>query len=213
MENPAATLYCSNTRCQASNPQSNKFCQNCRTPLLRRYLWAIGQAIDAYKPGEVIAERYLLIAQRILLDTKPGMPPETPQDFPQGIMSYLRLSPYGLHVPKVYGCVTSMQQGRTPVIWLLEDAPIYESGIFRGTQTSDTEGQLLPELGSVWKGAPAIRQLNWLWQLATLLQPLRRESVASSLLIHILIRVEGSIIRFVQVYPDAKQAPILPPIG
>ena len=213
MENPAATLHCSNTRCQASNPQSNKFCQNCRTPLLRRYLWAIGQAIDTYKPGEVIADRYLLVGQRILLDTKPGMPPETPQDFPQGIMPYLRLSPYGLHIPKVYGCVTSMQQSRTTAIWLLEDAPIYGSGIFRGTQTSDPEGQLLPELGSVWKGAPGIRQLNWLWQLATLWQPLSSEGVASSLLKPSLLRVEGSIIRFLELYPDTKQAPTLQQLG
>src|SRR5919199_4170125 len=109
MENPAATLYCSNTRCQAPNPQSNKFCQQCRTPLLRRYLWALGQRIEAYKAGEVLADRYMLVGQHILLDTKPGMSPETPQEIPQGIAPYLRLSPYGLHIPQVYGRLTPTQ--------------------------------------------------------------------------------------------------------
>ena len=93
MENPAATIYCSNIRCQAPNPQSNKFCQQCRTPLLRRYLWAVGQGIEAFKPGEMIADRYVLVNSRVLLDTQPGTPPETPFDIPPSLAPYLRLAP------------------------------------------------------------------------------------------------------------------------
>ena len=213
MENPAATLYCSNTRCQAPNPQSNKFCQQCRTPLLRRYLWAIAQGIEDYQLGEAIADRYLLVRQRIVLDTKPGMPPETPQEIPQGIAPYLRLFPYGLHIPKVYGCVTPKDGRSSHPIWLLEEAPIYTSGSHRGTKAADSEGQLLPELSSVWKDSPAVRQLNWLWQLATLWQPLSSEGVASSLLKPAFLRVEGPLIRLLELHPDTNQAPTLQQLG
>ncbi len=212
MENPAATLHCPNTRCQAPNPQSNNFCQKCRTPLLRRYLWAIGQGIDAYKPGEVIAGRYAIVHQRILLDTKPGMPPETPQEVPQGIASYLRLSPYGLHIPQVYGRLTASNGRRNSEIWLLEEAPIYTGSIVRATEVAEA-GQLLPELASVWKDAPAVRQLNWLWQLANLWQPLSSEGVASSLLSPTLLRVEGSLVRLLELQPDKSNAPTLQQLG
>jgi serine/threonine protein phosphatase PrpC len=213
MENPATTLHCSNTRCQAPNPHSNKFCQQCRTPLLRRYLWALGQGIEAYKPGEAIAGRYLLVRQRILLDTKPGMPPETPQEIPRSLTPYLRLSPYGLNLPQVYGRATPVEGRRSPEIWLLEEAPIYTGGSLRETEAADVEGQLLPQLTSVWKDAPAVRQLNWLWQMATLWQPLSSEGVASSLLTPGLLRVEGSLVRLLELQPDASKAPTLKQLG
>src|SRR5919202_632445 len=213
MENPAATIHCSNIRCQAPNPQSNKFCQQCRTPLLRRYLWALGQEIEAYTSGEVLAGRYLLVRQRILLDTKPGTPPEMPQDIPQGIAPYLRLSLYGLHIPQVYGQLTPMERRGSPEIWLLEEAPINTGSLQGGGEAADTQGQLLPELTSVWKDAPPMRQLNWLWQLANLWQPLSSEGVASSLLTPALLRVEGPIVRLLELQPDTKGAPILKQLG
>ena len=213
MENPAATLHCSNIRCQAPNPQSNKFCQQCRTPLLRRYLWALGQGIEAYKPGEVLAGRYVLVRQRILLDTKPGTPPEMAQDIPQGIAPYLRLSPYGLHLPQVYGQLTPMERRGSPEIWLLEEAPINTGSLHGGREAADTGGQLLPELTSVWKDAPPVRQLNWLWQLANLWQPLSSEGVTSSLLTQALLRVEGPIVRLLELQTDTKGAPRLQELG
>ncbi|MCA1992599.1 MAG: protein phosphatase 2C domain-containing protein [Coleofasciculus sp. S288] len=213
MENPAATLHCPNTRCQAPNPQSNKFCQNCRTPLLRRYLWALGQDIDAYKPGEVLAGRYVVVRQRIVLDTQPGMPPETPQEIPQELAPYLKLSPYGLHLPQVYGQLSLTQGRRHSQVWLLEDAPIYAGGSLQGKEARYVEGQLFPQLTSVWKDAPAMRQLNWLWQLANLWQPLSSEGVASSLLVPDLLRVEGSIVRLLALQPDTRSAPTLQQLG
>lgn len=213
MEDLAATLYCSNTRCQAPNPQSNKFCQQCRTPLLRRYLWAIGQGIDTYQPGELLANRYVVVGQRVLLETKPGMPPETPQELPGGITPYLRLSPYGLHIPQVYGCVTLPEGRSRSQTWLLEDAAIYAGSSLMGKEAANTEGQLLPELTSAWKDAPAIRQLNWLWQMANLWEPISREGVAASLLTPALLRVEGSILRLLELHPDPKQAPTLKHLG
>ncbi|HAJ63331.1 MAG TPA: serine/threonine protein phosphatase [Cyanobacteria bacterium UBA8543] len=213
METRAATLHCSNIRCQAPNPQSNKFCQQCRTPLLRRYLWAMGSAIDAYKPGEVLAGRYELVQPRILLDTQPGLPPETPLEIPRVLAPYLRLSPYGLHLPQVYGRLTLTEERRRSEVWLLEDAPISTGASLSGKEAASAEGYLLPELTSVWKNATAVRQLNWLWQMASLWQPLSSEGVASSLLAPTLLRVEGSIVRLLELQLDTKGAPTLQELG
>ena len=215
MEIPAATIYCSNTRCQAPNPQSNKFCQQCRTPLTKRYLWAIGQGIEAFKSGEAIANRYVLVYPRIVLDTQPGTPPETPPDIPPNLAPYLRLAPYALHIPQVYGRLLPLEGRSRSEIWLLEDVPLYSSAIGRsgGMDAPQLEGQLLPELTNVWKDAPAVRQLNWLWQLATLWQPLKSEGVASSLLDPQLLRVEGSIVRLLELHLDTKPTPTLSQLG
>lgn len=217
MENPAATIYCSNIRCQAPNPQSNKFCQQCRTPLLRRYLWAVGQGIEAFKPGETIADRYVLVNSRVLLDTQPGTPPETPFDIPPSLAPYLRLAPYGLHIPQLYGRLLPIDKRSRSEVWLLEDAPIYNSAAGQdsrsGKEARQLEGQVLPDLAHVWKGAPAIRQLNWLWQLATLWQPLSSEGVVSSLLSPTLLRVEGPVLRLLELQLDTKSAPTLKQLG
>src|SRR5919202_1011828 len=217
MENPAATIHCSNIRCQAPNPQSNKFCQQCRTPLLRRYLWAIGQGIDSLKPEDAIAGRYVLVHSRVLLDTQPGIPPETPVDIPPSLTPYLRLAPYALHIPQLYGRLISINGRSRSEIWLLEDAPLYMSVTGRearwGKEARPVEGQLLPELSSVWKDASAMRQLNWLWQLAVLWQPLSSEGVASSLLSPTLLRVEGSVVRLLELQLDTKSAPTLQQLG
>ncbi|MBW4575879.1 MAG: protein phosphatase 2C domain-containing protein [Aphanothece sp. CMT-3BRIN-NPC111] len=208
MQNPAATLYCPNPRCQAPNPQSHNFCQKCRTPLPRRYLRALSEEIDAYKAGDILVGRYLLKGNRILLDTKPGLPPETGSEIPDAIAPYLKLSPYKLHIPQVYGLLAQMQERGTPQIWLLEQVPIYNGG----TGTS-LEGQLMPELVRAWKTAPALRQLNWLWQMAQLWQPMSMYGVASSLLTPGLLRVEGSLVRLLDLQLDRAIAPELPQLG
>ena len=112
MQDPAATIYCSNNRCQAPNPQDNKYCQQCRTPLILRYLWAVGEGIKAYTPGEIIADRYQLKLSAIVLDTKPGLPPQIPQEIPNKITPYLRLFPYRLHIPQVYGQLLLRDRGQ-----------------------------------------------------------------------------------------------------
>ncbi|NEO97780.1 MAG: SpoIIE family protein phosphatase [Symploca sp. SIO2E9] len=215
MENPAAKLNCPNPSCQAPNPQNNKFCDQCRTPLLKRYLWVLGPEIEAYKSGELIAERYLLVEQRIVLDTKPAIPPETPQEIPPSLASYLRLSPYRLHIPQVYGSITPSPRQPAANIWLLEASPVVCGNSLANPRkrNSDQQVQLLPELTSAWSKASALRQLNWWWQIACLWQPLSSEGVASSLLNSELLRVEDSIIRLLELQPDNKVAPTLKQLG
>ncbi|NEO33358.1 MAG: serine/threonine protein phosphatase [Symploca sp. SIO3C6] len=215
MENPAAKLTCPNPSCQAPNPQNNKFCDQCRTPLLKRYLWVLGSEIGAYKCGKLIADRYLLVHQRIVLDTKPTTPPQTPQEIPPNLAFYLRLSPYKLHIPQIYGSITTSPGEPAADLWLLEAAPLVCGNPLANLRqrNSDTQVQLLPKLISAWQEASALRQLNWWWQIACLWQPLSAEGVASSLLNSELLRVEDSIIRLLELQPDNKVKPTLKQLG
>ncbi|MFE1743851.1 protein phosphatase 2C domain-containing protein [Coleofasciculus sp. H7-2] len=205
MNNSAATLYCSNLNCQAPNPQSHNFCQKCRTPLPKRYLWAVGEGIEAYQAGDLIAERYLLKSDRIILDTKPALSPETLPEIPNSLMPYLKLSPYQLHIPQLYGHLTPTEKQPNAETWLLEQVPIYICG--------NGEGTLMPELTSVWKNASAMRQLTWLWQMANLWEPLQINHVGSSLLTPALLRVEGSILRLLILQADQNSPVTLQNLG
>ncbi|MCF4968251.1 serine/threonine-protein kinase [Nostoc sp. CMAA1605] len=66
MSNDAATLYCPN--CQAANPLTNKFCQQCSTPLPQRYLWVVEDVSGVGSPGDLLAGRYLIINPSVVLE-------------------------------------------------------------------------------------------------------------------------------------------------
>ncbi len=207
MENDAATLYCPNENCQSPNPLAHNFCQQCRTPLPKRYLWAVGDALSLGTTGEILAERYLVISQSILLDTKPGLVPQTPHsENLQIIRPYLRLISYRLHLPQVYGVLKLTNTGSKQEVLLLEKPPLLEDG-------SAKEVHLCSELTSAWGDAPSMRQLNWLWQIAYLWQPLASEGVVSSLLNPQLLRVEGSLVRLLELREDLHSAPKLAQLG
>ncbi|MBD2495593.1 protein phosphatase 2C domain-containing protein [Nostoc sp. FACHB-280] len=197
MENDAATLYCPNELCQAANPLTHKFCQRCSTPLPKRYLWVVGDVLNVGSPGEILADRYLVLNKSVVLDTKPGLLPQGLEtDNLQTIRAYLRLIPYSLHIPQVYG-VLPLRDGRSrKEILLLEKPPLFTE------PTTDSQLRLCPQLTTAWRNATSMRQLNWLWQLAHLWQPLVSEGVASSLLEPHLLRVEGSLVRLLELRFD-----------
>lgn len=195
----AAQITCPNPNCQAPNPETNRFCQQCRTPVPKRYLWTVGSLKGGYKPGKLLAQRYAVKRDRILLDTKPGFVPSYPQDITNEISPYLRLFPYRLHVPQVYGLLPPHKKGQKEAVLLLEQAPIL------GDRQSLLPN-LMPELAAVWKEAAAVRQLNWLWQIAQLWQPFSNAGVAASLLEPKLLRVEGPIVRLLELQQDRGEA-------
>ncbi len=207
MENEAATLYCPNENCQAPNPLTHKFCQRCSTPLAKIYLWAVVGELSVGSPGEILADRYLVINQSVVLDTKPGLSPQTPElDDVQVIRAYLRLISYRLNAPQVYGVLPLTDGHSYQEILLLEKPPLL---------VDDTVQQvhLCSELTTAWRDATSMRQLNWLWQLAHLWQPLLSEGVASSLLDPYLLRVEGPLIRLLELRFDPETAPELSQLG
>ena len=205
MQNAVATINCPNPQCQTPNPNDHNFCKKCRTPLIKRYLRAVGEAIDGDLGGAILAGRYLSKGNRIFLDTQPSLPPETTEEIPEAIAPYLKLSPYKLHIPQVYGLIA--RSPTQPPLWLLEQVPVYSGGV-----DTSVEGQLMPELAAAWKTAPALRQLNWLWQIAQLWHPLSTYSLTASLLTPGLLRVEGSIVRLLDLQQDSV-TPTLQQLG
>ncbi|MDP5337109.1 MAG: protein phosphatase 2C domain-containing protein, partial [Nodularia sp. (in: cyanobacteria)] len=207
MENDAATLYCPNEACLAANPLTHKFCQRCSTPLPKRYLWAVGDGLSVGSPGDVLADRYLVISKSVVLDQKPGLLPQSPElDNSQGIKAYLRLIPYSLNVPQLYGILPLSEGQSHKEILLLEQPPL-------SADISGLQVQLCSQLNIAWRDATSMRQLNWLWQIANLWQPLKSEGVATSLIDPHVLRVEGSLVRLLELRFDAATAPELPQLG
>jgi len=206
MQNNAATFQCPNEYCKAANHESEKLCQQCGTPIVKRYLWAVGEGVEDVKIGEIVGERYWQKGTRIFVDTKPGLPPETPvAEIPRAVKPYLRLISYRLQVPQVYGLLSTGTRTTTEIL-LLEQAAIYPDG-------TPLAGQLMPDLICEWETATSLRQLNWLWQIAQLWQPLCTEGVGSSLLDPKLLRVEGSLVRLLELSSDRNATPILADLG
>ncbi|MBW4419296.1 MAG: serine/threonine-protein phosphatase [Myxacorys californica WJT36-NPBG1] len=200
-------IQCPNYLCQMPNAESSQICSNCQTPLPKRYLWAVGVGLETLRPGDRVANRYILKSQRILLDTTPGLIPEAPTDITPSLEAYLRLFPYRIHIPQIYGFVESEDMA----VLLLEQAPIYSSGA-RSSQGQDLSGMLMPDLASQWPSSSALRQLNWLWQIAQLWQPMSSEKVASTLLVPELLRVDGALVRSLELAHD-RQPPTLVQLG
>ncbi len=216
MQTPAATITCPNYTCEHPNPEHNQFCEKCRTPLPKRYLWVVGTGVKKFKElniGEILADRYVFKGDRILLDTQPGKVPDVPVEIPDLVLPYLRLFAERIHIPQVYGQLVDQKITKDD-IWLLEQGPIYATTPpGSGSEAAQTPapplnlalgGKLMPPLIGQWAKASPLRQLNWLWQLANLWQPFMGEGVAGSLLNPELIRVEGSIVRLLELRLDSK---------
>ncbi|MDY7012064.1 MAG: protein phosphatase 2C domain-containing protein [Cyanobacteriota bacterium] len=202
MPNPAVMLHCSNTDCQAANPLDGKFCHRCRTPLVKRYLRALGEAMGADLKGKLVGDRYLVIHWPILLDTKPALSPQVlDEEIPPAIVTYLKLFPYRPHIPQAYGQLPRIQGGEAGGLWLLESGSLPESA-----GKSLESGQLFPDLTGAWSKASPLRQLNWLWQIAQLWQPLLSQEAASSLLDPQQLKVNGSIVVVQELQKDAADS-------
>jgi protein phosphatase len=206
----AAKIVCQNPECQAPNPASHNFCAHCRTAIPKVYLWAVGDDAASLKIGQTLSNhRYLVVNQQVLLDTKPGWQPESGEQVPEYITAYLRLVGHRPHVPQVYGTTTVNRSGkRTSTLWLLEKAPIYSEGL-----GAAFAGKLMPELSDSWKNAGSIRQLNWLWQIANLWDSMQVENVSQTLLHPELLRVEGGLLRILELMPNGDSQPKLAELG
>jgi protein phosphatase len=206
----AVKIVCQNPECQAPNPASHNFCAHCRTAIPKVYLWAVGEDASSLKAGQTLANnRYVAVNNRVLLDTKPGWQPEVVEKVPEFITPYLRLIGHRPHVPQVYGSVTYNRSGRrTSVLWLLEKAPIYSEGL-----GAALAGKVMPELSESWKTAGSMRQLNWLWQIANLWDSMEVEGVSRTLLHPEVLRVEGGLLRAIELMPNGDSPPKLAELG
>lgn len=172
-----------------------------QNPVAKHYLWTIGEGIEDRPSGTLIADRYLLKTHRIVVDTRPELPPDIPSEISDQISPYLKLFAYRLHIPQVYGIISPAKAETNKPIILLEKGPIADHG-----------ETLMPTLTALWPDATAMRQLNWLWQIAQLWQPFSRQDVASSLLNSHLLRVQGRFVRLLQLDLDIHN-PTLKQLG
>ena len=210
-------FQCSNPHCMALNDLESSVCRQCKTPVIKRYLWAMGAKsnfspasstaysaqINPEQVGSLIGERYLALTQQIFLDTKPGLTPQIPEEIPQQITTYLQLFTHAPHIPQVYGQLDGYN------IWLLDygTVPRNSLGSLKYPQ------QLVPEILSFWPHTQALKQLNWLRQIAGLWKPLLEKRVVSTILDPFFIRVNGSIIQLIELENDKQIQPTLKDLG
>jgi protein phosphatase len=160
----------------------------------------MGDQLKGFQSGSIIADRYQIIKSSLVLDTKPAKPPQLTQDIPEQVLPYLKLVPYQLHIPQIYGQATVEINHQRVNVWLLE------YGLLRSDQeTRFAKGKILPALNQVWAQAPPLRQINWLWQMAQLLPPLTKHKVASSLFKPSLLRVNGSVFQLLELRNDPTE--------
>jgi protein phosphatase len=199
MENTVVKIQCSNPQCKAFNSLERQTCENCNTPLLKRYLWVLGEEIDRYPIGTSIGERYLVKQKRVLLDTQPSKLPQMPEEIPDSIIAYLKLLPCRPHIPQIYGQLTPDPNLPENSVWLLEfgTVPLNNQGELQYSQ-------LLPEIPQIWSEQQALRQLNWLWQIANLWEHLQAKEVVSSLLDSSLLRANGPLLQLLELKSDRQ---------
>ncbi len=155
------------------------------------YVWAVGPGSDEIAHGQIVGDRYKVIAPQIWQDTTPGKPPTIPDQIPDRVLLYLRNHRNRLHLPGVYD-VLPQSGGQIPWI-LLDNAPI-----------NPRSGQRYPALTAVWDTVATVRQLSWLWQLWQLWEPLIELGAATSLLAPDNVRVEGWRVRLGELYLDEQ---------
>ncbi len=152
--------------------------------------------------GEVLGDRFLYKGSRIFLDTQPGLLSANSAEVPTAFVPYLRLSPLRLHVPQVYDWLSVVDSEGNRTLLLLDHAPLWVTP--DPADETEIRIQLFPALLQEWQQATPLRQLNWLWQMANLWQPLSSEQVVSSLLDPDLLRVEGSILHLLELRSDER---------
>ncbi len=157
------------------------------------YLWAVGLDTEAFPPGKVLSDRYRVIDAQIVLDMQTFKLPEIPEDLPSYVISYLKLSRFPLHFPRPYGLLRWGEELELTEILLLENVPI------------DSNSNLLPKLEDSWAGTSALRQINWLWQILQLWQPLQEQNMTLTLLQPQFLRVDGPWVRIVELQADVTQ--------
>ncbi len=202
-------IQCSNPQCQSLNSLEQFFCQQCGTPILKRYLRAITEGREAYKSQQVVNDRYLFLNSLVVLETKPSDLPYFPESIPNQIIPYLQLFPYRLNIPQVYGQLTPPEENADPdqAVWLLD----YGTVVFKEENLS--QGKMFPLMSEKWQEATIIRKLNWLRQIAFLWNPLAKKGVVSTLLNPNLLGVNGTILQVLELALDQGKSYSLKNLG
>lgn len=195
-------IHCSNPTCQAVSTLPASRCQACQTPLLYRFLLAVGDVEAGAATGTLVANRFWVWRPGIWLDTQPDSLLTPLEQVPTFLLPYLRLSDLAQHMSRPYFYLRPEATGLAKAVLLLDAAPI-------GTSV-DANGQLdaflLPSLPQAWAEGSALQQLNWLRQVAGMWSSLSQEQVAATLLHLEALRVDEGLLRLTTLRPDAESA-------
>jgi protein phosphatase len=219
MQQAVPNINCPNLRCRAANPEEESVCKVCGTSIPRRYLWVMGarSTPTPYQTGDKLLDRYLFKSPRVVLDTQPGLPLSSAFDITDDVLPYLKLFPFRLHIPQLY-CLLKID---TPtdeplVLGLLEDAPLAKIDFEASDRALSAPLQQVAVAEifvDAWCNASVLRQINWLWQMVELWEPLQREGVAWSLVNPDLLRVEGPLLRLLSLDFNPRTGPSLAALG
>ena len=166
------------------------------TAVEQQYLWAVGLDTDTFPPDSIVGDRYRVTSSQIVIDTDAFTLPELPLEFQTYVVSYLKLSRLSLHLPRPYGLLLLGEELNLSEVFLLENVPI------------DRQGQLYPTLAEAWAEASALRQINLLWQVLNLWQPLVEQNMARTLIDPKLVRVDGTWVRLLELQADVAAVQI-----
>jgi protein phosphatase len=197
------TIYCPNPKCRTANKGGGRFCQACGSTLPQRYLRVAAGFAPQHQAGDLLLDRYLFCGSRVVLDTQPGLPLGNVFELDQTMIPYLKLFQWRLHIPQIYS-LSALDQGSS-ILVLLEGVPLTPEDFFDAESlafASKTGAVAAESFVDAWSKTPVLRQLNWLWQMSRLWTPLLREHVASSLIHPNGLRVEGSLLRLVELTQD-----------
>jgi serine/threonine protein phosphatase PrpC len=212
MQQALPVIYCPNLKCRTANPEGATVCQQCGARLPNRYLWILGLEPDADRVQDSLVDRYRFRGPQVVVDMQPGIPLASSFDITDDILPYLKLFPWRLHLPQVYSLLPAdlLAASSAPIV-LLEGAPLAFKDFSPSDSLSATEIHkiaIAEDFTEAWKQAPALRQVNWLWQMAQLWLPLQREGVTSSLINPQILRVEGPLLRLLSL--DYSPDPSIP---
>ncbi|WP_404786817.1 protein phosphatase 2C domain-containing protein [Altericista sp. CCNU0014] len=217
MQQAAPFIHCPNLRCRTANPEGVGVCPNCGTSIPQRYLWVAGSHPETYKTGDSLLDRFLFKSPQVVVDTQPGLPLASAFDITDSVVPYLKLFPFRLHLPQLYSLLKlETPAGELTSLALLEGAPLTAADLRDPDRPvpSPIERVAVAEVFTeAWRSAPALRQVNWLWQIAQLWVPLQREGVAWSSIDPDLLRVEGPLLRLLSLKFDARTGPSLAALG
>ncbi|MBD2177478.1 protein phosphatase 2C domain-containing protein [Pseudanabaena sp. FACHB-1998] len=160
------------------------------TAVEQQYLWAVGLDTEVFPPDSLIGDRYRVLSSQIVVDTDTFSLPELPNEFQTYVVSYLKLSRLSLHLPRPYGLLLLGEELALSEVFLLENVPI------------DRQGKLCPTLAETWAKSSALRQINLLWQVLNLWQPLAEQNMTRTLFDPQLVRVDGMWIRLLELKAD-----------
>jgi serine/threonine protein phosphatase PrpC len=160
------------------------------TAVEQQYLWAVGLDTEVFPPASLVGDRYRVISSQIVVDTDIFSLPELPLEFQTYVVSYLKLSRLSLHLPRPYGLLLLGEELNLSEIFLLENVPI------------DRLGNLFPTLAEAWQQVSALRQINLLWQVLNLWEPLAEQNMTRTLIEPKLVRVDGMWVRLLELQAD-----------